>query len=247
MTAIWDEAFLKQHERDAREDALAVQSDADWESAELLLERWMSDECGGCLDCSLPACRRAFRCVGNKPICMPRCKFELAPGVEQELFENFYAEIQEERRNAAAEGRTPCVERVMKHRVHVEEEVAMPVLPPKPVSDELEKNMRIVREALKERSPAPKPPQSPPRPPPPKLESPPPMPQLPPPPQPLPPPEPAPAAWAPKITPEVEERVNRIWAEYVANPAARFRPEPRIRSLSDDRPWSVPPWWKGER
>jgi hypothetical protein len=244
MTAIWDEAFLKQRARDAREEALEVQSNADWESAELLLERWMSDESGGCLDCPLPACRRAFRCVGNKPICMPRCKFELAPGVEQELFENFYAEIQEERRDAAAEGRAPYVERVMKHRVHVEEEVAAPVLPPKPISGQAETNLRVVREALKDVPPASKPPpstklESPPlpQPQPPKLESPPPQ----------RPPEPPLASWQPQVSPETEERINQIWADYVAGKPPP-RPEPRIRSLSDDdRAWGVPPWWKGPR
>ena len=53
MTAIWDEAFLRQRARDAREDALAPQSDDDWESAELLLERAMSDSCGGCIRLSV--------------------------------------------------------------------------------------------------------------------------------------------------------------------------------------------------
>jgi hypothetical protein len=240
MTAIWDKAFLKQRERDTREDALAVQSDADWESAELLLERWMSDESGGWLDCPLAACRRAFRCVGNKPICMPRCKFELAPGVEQKLFENFYAKIQEERRNAAAEQRAPNVERVMKHRVHVEEEEVAAAVPPKPVSGELERNMGIVREALKDTAPAPKPPPAAPSPP--KLG-----PQPPPSAPALPPPEPAPAAWEPKISPEAEGRINQIWADYVAGKPPP-RPEPRIRSLSDDNDaWGVPPWWKGKR
>jgi hypothetical protein len=84
MEVIWDEAFLKQHERNLREDALAVQSDEDWERAVLRLERGMSDISDGFLGCWLPACRRAHRCVGNKPICMPRCKVELVPGGEQE-------------------------------------------------------------------------------------------------------------------------------------------------------------------
>jgi hypothetical protein len=122
MTAIWDKAFLKQHERNAREDALAVQSDEDWKSAELLLEREMSDVCDGFVDCPLPACRRARRCVGNRPICLPWCPVEFEPGGEQERFEQFYAEIQRERRDAAAEQREPCVERVMTDRVHVEDD-----------------------------------------------------------------------------------------------------------------------------
>jgi hypothetical protein len=122
MKAIWDDAFLKQHERNMREDALAVQSDEDWERAVLKLERGMSDMSDGFLDCRLPACRRAHRCVGNKPICMPRCKVELVPGGEQECVEEFYADIQRERRDAAAANRAPRVARVMKDRVHVEDD-----------------------------------------------------------------------------------------------------------------------------
>jgi hypothetical protein len=120
MKAIWDEAFLKQHERNLREDALAVQTDEDWERAVLMLEQGMSDVSDGFRNCPLPACRRAHRCVGNKPICMPRCKVELVPGGEQECVEEFYADIQRERRDAAAENRAPNVERIMKDRVHVE-------------------------------------------------------------------------------------------------------------------------------
>src|ERR1700710_403498 len=98
MMAIWDEAFLKQRERDAHADALAAQSDSDWETAEMLLERAMSDSVGGCLDCPLQACRFELRCAGNRPICMPRCAVDLVPGAEQELVDQFYAEIQQERR-----------------------------------------------------------------------------------------------------------------------------------------------------
>jgi hypothetical protein len=111
MTAIWDEAFLKQRERDAREEALAAQSDDDWELAALQLERARSDVERGFADCPLRACRRAKHCVGNPPVCSARC--ELQPGAEQDLVDEFYADIQEERRNAAAEGRTPDVECVL--------------------------------------------------------------------------------------------------------------------------------------
>jgi hypothetical protein len=113
MKAIWDEAFLKQRERDARAEALAVQSDADWEYAVLLLERARSDLERGFAECRLPACRRAKRCLGNPPICTARC--ELEPGAEQDLVEEFYADIQEDRRDAAAEGRAPVVETVLNY------------------------------------------------------------------------------------------------------------------------------------
>src|SRR4051794_22339939 len=93
MTAIWDEAFLKQRERDAREEALAAQSDDDWELAVLQLERAQSNLEYGFADCRLPACRRAKCCVGNPPLCTARS--ELEPGAEQDLVEEFYADIQE--------------------------------------------------------------------------------------------------------------------------------------------------------
>jgi hypothetical protein len=149
MKAIWDEAFLKQHERNLREDALAVQSDEDWERAVLRLERGMSNISDGFLDCRLPACRRAHRCVGNKPICMPRCKVELVPGGEQECVEEFYADIQRERRDAAAANREPRLMRVMKDRVHVEADEIEDQPPVRPAEGELERNMAIARQALR--------------------------------------------------------------------------------------------------
>ncbi|MHB8271805.1 hypothetical protein [Bradyrhizobium sp.] len=248
LKAIWDEAFLKQHERDVREDALAVQSDEDWQSAELLLERAMSDACDGYVECPLSACRRAYRCVGNRPICLPRCKVEFEPGGEQQLFEDFYAEIQQERRDAAAENRAPMVERVRKDRVHVEDENIEDEPAAKSAEGELERNMQIAREALRRDealSPPPRPNLAKPEPPaapvpdPPAANTEPAAPVVPP----APPPS---AAWEPKISPETEERINQIWADYVAGKPMP-RPEPRIRSLSDDRPWSVPPGWKGPR
>jgi hypothetical protein len=247
MIRIWDSNVLKQRERDARDEVLAAQSDDDWEFAVLQLERGKSNLEYGFVDCPLPGCRRAKRCVGNPPVCTARC--ELEPGAEQDLVEEFYADIQQERRHAAAgEGRPPEVERVMHYVQEDDEEIEEIDEPPPTPRDEPGRNLEVVKEAV--RKDVPPAPQQPPKlepsppPPPPKLEPPPPPPQ---PQAPLRQPEPAPAAWEPQISPETEERVNRIWAEYVANPSARFRPEPRIRSLSDDRPWSVPPWWKGER
>jgi hypothetical protein len=111
MTVIWDNAALTQRERDAREEALAAQSDNDWKFAVLQLERGRSDVEYGFADCPLPACRRAKRCVGNPLVCTARC--ELEPGAEHDLVEEFYADIQQERRNAAAESRAPEVEHVL--------------------------------------------------------------------------------------------------------------------------------------
>jgi hypothetical protein len=231
MTAIWDEAFLKQRERNMREDALAVQTDDDWESAVMQFEREMSDTVEGFLDCSLSGCRRAFRCVGNPPICMPRCKYELQPGVAQELVEEIYAEIQRERRDAAAENRAPCVERVIKHRVEDDEIEDEP--PARQAEGELERNMQIAREALRRDDTLSRPSPQP------QLRKPePPAAALPVAPVAIVPPEapvapaapPPPAASEPKISPEVEERINQIWADYVAGKPMP-RPEPRIRML----------------
>jgi hypothetical protein len=230
MTAIWDEAFLKQRERNMREDALAVQTDDDWESAVMQFEREMSDVSEGFLDCPLSGCRRALRCVGNPPSCMPRCRLELQPGVAQELVEEIYAEIQQERRDAAAENRAPYVERVIKDRVADDEIEDEP--PAEPVEGGLERNMEIVREALRrEGAPSRSAPQPLPKPEPPA--APPPVapvavvapeaaaaPTAPPPPPP----------WQPQISPETEERINQIWADYVAGKPMP-RPEPRIRML----------------
>jgi hypothetical protein len=227
MAAIWDEAFLKQRERNLREHALAVQTDDDWESAVMQFEREMSDDSEGFLDCPLSGCRRALRCVGNPPICMPRCRRELQPGVAQELVEEIYAEIQQERRDAAAENRAPAVERVVKDRAQVDDDEIDEE--PGPADGGLERNMQVVRDAV-------------------RCDDAPPLPQLrkseppaaPPPVAPVAaaapeapaaPAAPAPpAASEPKISPETEARINQIWADYVAGKPMP-RPEPRIRML----------------
>jgi hypothetical protein len=180
----------------------------------------------------LPACRREVRCVGNRPICMPEGKVEYAPGKEQELFEQFYAEIQQERRNAAAEGRAPDVERVKTHRVHreeVEEEIEdEPVSAP--VRGEPQRNIAV--------SEAPRSAVAPPQPAPPQQlhKAEPPVAPVSPAANaaaPAPPLKPAPAEPPPRSPPDVEERVNAIWAEYVASPAefSARRRGPRIRLL----------------
>jgi hypothetical protein len=230
MKAIWDEALLKQRERNAREDTLAVQSDDDWARAVLRLERGMSGVSGGFRDCPLRACRRARRCAGDRPVCMPRCKVELEPGAEQELCEEFYAEIQEERRNAAAEGRAPRLVRVIPQRAPVVEVAATgPSSPPVPHGPERKKC--TAPEVMRSET-APSQPLQPqlPKPEPAAAPSPIPLAADVRPAAPAVPAAPPPAAWEPTITPEVEERINRIWADYVAG-RPMPRPVPRIRSL----------------
>jgi hypothetical protein len=248
LIRIWDSKALKQREREARDEVLAAQSDDDWKFAVLQLERGKSDLEYGFADCPLPACRRAKHCVGNPLICTARG--ELQPGSEQGAVEEFYADIQQERRNAAAQGRPPDVERVLYYVQQDDETEELDEPPPAPPPrDGLGRNMRIASEALRrDEMPSQPSPQLQLRKPEPPADPPPVAPVA------IAPPEapvapagpPPPAPWEPQTSPEVEERVNRIWADYVAaRPLPR--PEPRIRSLSDDRPWSVPPWWKGPR
>ena len=247
MIRVWDFEVLKQRERDAREEALEAQSNADWKFAVLQLERGRSDVERGFAECHLPACRRAKRCVGNPPVCTARC--ELEPGAEHDLVDEFYADIQEQRRDAAAaDDWPPEVEQVLHYLKEDNEEIEAIAEPsPKPRHEPVTSTEIVKAAARRDVAPAAPKPQSPA--PPPKPE---PAPAVP---QPLPlesqspirPPEPAPAAWKPNVSPEQEERINRIWADYVAGKPMP-RPEPRIRLLSDDNDaWGVPPWWKGRR
>jgi hypothetical protein len=230
MKALWDEAFLKQRERNLREAALAVQTDDDWDSAVMQHEREMSDDVGGFLDCPLSRCRRALCCAGNPLMCMPRCRLEFEPGVAQELVEEIYAEIQQERRDAAAERRAPCIERVIKHGVEYDEFEDGPAATPG--NGEPESSMRMAPAALR-RDHAPGAPQS-------QAQLRQPLPAAAPPP--APPANAEPAApgvttvpdsldpWVPTISPETEQRINQIWTNYLAGKPLP-RPAPRIRSL----------------
>ena len=119
MTAIWDKAFMKQRERDTREKALAVQAEADWESAELLLEREMSNLAYGFVDVRcLAAAARSAASATRRSV---RCEANSSPAGSSTCLKTSMPN-QQERRNAAAEGRAPEVERVMKDRVHAEDD-----------------------------------------------------------------------------------------------------------------------------
>jgi len=88
----------------ASESAKIAQSKQDWLSADMLAERDISGLSDRFRDCPLSACRRARCCDGNPPLCMrrirPKCPI-------QNVVERFYAQIQQERRTAAAEHRAP--------------------------------------------------------------------------------------------------------------------------------------------
>jgi len=103
-TTNWDEAFLKQRAADARATALARQTDADWEQAQLQIKREMSDVRGGFARCPDKRCRRARRCLPAACLaCFDMLRVRLPDAVEQELTEDIYAEMQQARRDAVAE------------------------------------------------------------------------------------------------------------------------------------------------
>ncbi|UZE48222.1 hypothetical protein [Rhodopseudomonas sp. P2A-2r] len=104
-TTIWDEAFLKQRAVDARAAALARQTDADWERAQLQIKREVSDVHRGFVRCPDKRCRRARHCRPAAYLaCFAVLRVRLPHAVEQELIEYVYAEMQALRRDAADVG-----------------------------------------------------------------------------------------------------------------------------------------------
>ncbi|CAN5132524.1 hypothetical protein BH11PSE4_BH11PSE4_24420 [soil metagenome] len=102
-TTQWDEAFLRQRANAADEAALAQLRDQDRMRAAAQLKREISDSCCGFFRCPDSRCRRARRCVEEAQLaCYDRLGAELPDDVEQSLLDEIYAEIQEERRDAAA-------------------------------------------------------------------------------------------------------------------------------------------------
>jgi hypothetical protein len=100
-TPIWDAAFLKERERDAQEQAEQAQFDADWERADLQFGREFSDANNGFELCPLRACRRARRCTSDELHCLDLLPVTFSRATAQSCIEEIYAEIQEERRDAA--------------------------------------------------------------------------------------------------------------------------------------------------
>jgi hypothetical protein len=103
-TVIWDEAFLKQRADNVRAAALARQTDADWERAQLQIKREVSFVHRGFACCPDSRCRRARRCLPAAYLaCFDALRVRLPYAVEQELIEDVYAEMQEARRDRAKE------------------------------------------------------------------------------------------------------------------------------------------------
>ena len=242
-----DFEVLKQRERDAREEALEAQSNADWKFAVLQLERGRSHVERGFAECHLPACRRAKRCVGNPPVCTARC--ELEPGAEHDLVDEFYADIQEQRRDAAAaDDWPPEVEQVLHYLKEDNEEIEA-IAEPSPEATPRTRNKHGDRQgggaercsasgaettvagaAAKTGAGAS---------------------------------GAAAATFGIAVTdPATGAGPRRVEAERIAGAGGADQPhlgrlcrrktdastEPRIRLLSDDNDaWGVPPWWKGRR
>jgi hypothetical protein len=100
-TLIWDTAFLKERERNAQEAANEAQFAADWERADAQFGREFSDNNNGFKLCPLRACLRARRCSSDELLCLDLLPARFTRAVAVSRIEEIYAEIQEERRDAA--------------------------------------------------------------------------------------------------------------------------------------------------
>jgi hypothetical protein len=110
VPALWDAELPKQRQRDAIAKAKEARADRDWQSAEIQVERAISDQFDNHRDCVLSRCRRTRRCIGNPPLCwQPRIIEHVIPVMLQEWMERVYVAIQQEREAAAREGRAPHV------------------------------------------------------------------------------------------------------------------------------------------
>jgi hypothetical protein len=109
--ALWDAEFPKQRMQAAIESAKYAQSQRDWQTAQIYVERVIADKFDRHHFCALSRCRRARHCIGNAPLCWSRRLNELPrlPAKVQDSIEKGYALIQQERAAAAREGRAPRV------------------------------------------------------------------------------------------------------------------------------------------
>jgi hypothetical protein len=106
IPALWDAEFPKQRMQAAIERAKYAQSQRDWQTAHIYVEREIADMFDRYHFCALSRCRRARHCIGNPPLCWTRRLSELRiPAKVQDSIEKGYALIQQERAAAAREGR----------------------------------------------------------------------------------------------------------------------------------------------
>ena len=110
MPALWDAEFPKQRMQAAIERVKYAQSQRDWQTAQIYVERVIADNFDRHHFCELSGCRRARHCIGNPPRCWSRPLSEQRmPAKVQDSIEKAYALIQQERAAAAREGRAPRV------------------------------------------------------------------------------------------------------------------------------------------
>lgn len=111
MPALWDAEAIKHRMQAAIERAKYAQSQRDWQTAQIYVERVIADLYDRYHFCELSRCRRARHCIGNPPLCWSRRIDELPrlPAKVQDSIEKGYALIQQERAAAAREGRAPRV------------------------------------------------------------------------------------------------------------------------------------------
>jgi hypothetical protein len=110
VPALWDAEYPKQRLQAAIEQAECDRSVRDWQSAELEVERAISDKFDNHGCCALSRCRRTRRCIGNPPLCWHKRIGEYdQPAKVQDWIDRVYVAIQQEREAAAREGRLPRV------------------------------------------------------------------------------------------------------------------------------------------
>jgi hypothetical protein len=106
MPALWDAEFPKQRMKAAVDRARYAQSQRDWQTAQIYVEREIADTYDRYHFCELSRCRRARHCIGNPPLCLgPRLSELRLPAKVQDSIEKGYGLIQQERAAAAREGR----------------------------------------------------------------------------------------------------------------------------------------------
>ena len=108
--ALWDAEFPRQRQRDEIELAKEERAERDWRTAEIKVERAISDKFDNHRVCALSRCRRARRCIGNPPLCWrQRISDQPIPAKVRDTIDRVYVVIQQEREAAAREGRAPRV------------------------------------------------------------------------------------------------------------------------------------------
>jgi hypothetical protein len=99
----WDVEYLKQH----KQAGLERQFDKDWQRALAETFRDLANDLAHHCVCRSARCRRARRCAGTNADCRRQAELELQPEELQQLAEEVYLRLQEERRAAACAAARP--------------------------------------------------------------------------------------------------------------------------------------------